>query len=106
MEAGTLRLDTTKMGTQYRFTDDELLALLEELYEDRENRDLAEGGVAPEVLADHHPIAQSTARDRMAELADEGEVIRCDGLNPDSKEYRQSFAPAESETAWGSTEGS
>lgn len=75
-------------------TDDEtLLDVVEELVEAGE-RDMLDGGVRAERVADEVPISTSRLQERLATLASEGALVRVWGANPDNYDPRLSYLPA------------
>lgn len=74
-------------------SDDDLVAAVRAAAEAGET-DPAEGGVAPDTVADRIALAESTAQDRMRELAKEGRLRRVRGLNPETGSPRTGYLPA------------
>ncbi|NHN40554.1 hypothetical protein G9C85_02735 [Halorubellus sp. JP-L1] len=85
--------------------DHEIIQTVEELYADPENRDRAEGGVAPQTVASHLGIAHATATDRLRDLTKQGDLEQCDGLEPGTMRPRKSYAPSESPDGGGGRTG-
>jgi len=76
-------------------TDDEtLLDVVGELVEAGE-RDLLDGGIRAERVADEVPISTSRLQERLAALASEGKLVRVWGAGPDSYDARLSYLPAD-----------
>jgi len=74
--------------------DEEILEAVRELYAAGET-DPLEGGVHPETVGDRLGIDRKTAEHRCRELADEGQLVRRDGVNPETMQSRISYAPVE-----------
>ncbi|WP_135807341.1 hypothetical protein [Halorussus marinus] len=74
--------------------DHELLEAVRMLYAAGET-DLAAGGVHPESIGEELGIDMKTATHRCRELADEGRLVRQDGLNPETLQSRISYAPVD-----------
>lgn len=80
-----------------RTHDHELIEAVETLYQNTENRDAAEGGVHSSIVATHLGISQSNAKERLRELAQDDRLAEYDGLDPESRRWRKSYAPIDAE---------
>ena len=77
-------------------SDETLIEAVRDCYEDGKH-DLADGGVHPEVLADHDdvPYAASTLGTRLRNIAQShDELVQVHGLSPDKKP-RVSYIPSD-----------
>jgi len=73
---------------------EDVLEAIDQLLEAGE-RDLWEGGVRPETVADELHTSASSAEDRLTALVDDGELVAVDGACPETYRPRVSYLPAD-----------
>jgi len=65
----------------------------------RDERDLLEGGIAAETIAEHVSIKRSTVRDKTWELVEDGVLMQVWGSNPRTGKPRESYLPVSHDDA-------
>ena len=81
-------------GRPRSYTDEAVLNAVEQLL-DEGRRDLAEGGIRPESLADQLDVPHGTAKTYIHSLVEAGDLVRVDGAHPEDYHPRKSYLPAD-----------
>jgi hypothetical protein len=80
-------------GRPRTHTDEEIVETIEELLDEGKG-DLADGGISIAVLSDRLEYDLKSTRDRINELLESGDVVKVDGLTPETFRPRKSYVPA------------
>jgi len=75
--------------------DEDLIDTVELLAENPDRRDLGNAGVPAKEVAAWLGYSPDTVNSRLSELAADGELVKCYGINPRTNQHRPSYLPAD-----------